>query len=233
MITDEDGEFVAWEDGERVGRGRPVADKREIQRRHAEALGKDGSEVRAGVTATWLAAAFKMDLRTVKNRLGALKPSGNLGPRKAATYDFSDAVTLLAKPPPDQLARYLKTIRVQDMPTHLQESYWGALRKKQIWEQHAGDLWKTVDVLDVFAETFKTLKSRMQLWVDNLDTKGEMTQQQRDRLTQMVDGLMDDLHTALIEMPSKRQTRSSLHDPDANPDSLAQEQDEEDGDLIG
>jgi hypothetical protein len=230
---DSEEEFVDWSEPVRRGRKPDAAAKLAFQKQHAAALGTDPSHVRAGVSMTWLSTAFKMDLRTVKNRLGRLKPIGNGGPRNSAVYDFSDACTHLAKPPMDQFARYMRSMRVQDMPTHLQESYWGALRKKQIWEIAAGELWKTNDVLDVYGETFKTLKSTMQLWVDNLDTKGEMTQAQRDALTQMVDGLLKDLNEKLVEMPKLRKTGSSLYDPDANPDSAMRYDEQSDEDLIG
>jgi len=75
-------------------------------------------------------------------------------------------------------------------------------------------------VLEVFGETFKTLKTTMQLWVDNLDDKGDMDQRQRDRLTEMVDGLLDEMHGRLVDMPNKRRTPSSREDPAAIPDSL-------------
>lgn len=233
MQTD-DSEFVRWEDGDLPGRrGRkPSAGRRDAaSKAHAEAVTSEAAEVRAGVTQTWLASAFKMDTRTVKHRLGRLKPLGPFGPRNAMVYDFGDAVTLLAKPPPDQFAAYMKTLRVQDLPTHLQESYWGALRKKQLWELHAGELWKTADVLDVLGEVFQILKSTIQLWPDNLDPKGEMNAGQRDALTEMTEALLAELHARLVEMPKLKRTPSSLEDPDANPDSVRTN--DADEDLIG
>lgn len=225
----EEGEFVRWHVGETDKVGKP-AGRRNIARELAEALSVDASSVRTvGVSLTWLSTAFKMDLRTVKNRLGALKPLGPYGPRNAQVYDFSDACTLLAKPPPDQFARYMRTLRTQDMPTHLQETFWGALRKRQIWEQHAGELWKTSDVLDVLGEVFQTLKNTIQLWVDNLDPKGVMSDDQRDALTLMTDALLEELAQKLVEMPGRKRTGPSLEDADANPDSMV----ESDEDLIG
>jgi hypothetical protein len=230
METGAEGEFVRWEDEDtdaKRGRKESPAARRAARLAHAQALGTDASEVRAGVSLTWLATATKMDLRTVKNRLGRLKSLGPHGPRGSMVYDFNDAMTLLARPPPDQFANYMRSLRVQDMPTHLQESYWGALRKKQLWEMHAGELWKTTDVLDVFGDVFQVLKNTIQLWADNLDTKGDMSQEQRDALTEMMDGLLQDIHGRLVQMPQVSRRGSSADDPDANPDSEREE------DLIG
>jgi hypothetical protein len=60
----------------RLGPSADAERRAEIHREHAAALVKDPSQVQEGVSITWLQPAFKMDLRTVKNRLGALKLIG-------------------------------------------------------------------------------------------------------------------------------------------------------------
>lgn len=216
------------------GRPRKVLSEPEDIQAQGEALAKSSSEVRAGVNATWLANAFRMDIVACRNRLAGLAPIG-LGERNAPIYDFVNACTYLAAPHPDQFARYMRTLRTQDMPTQLQEAYWGALRRKQLWERDAGELWKTDDVLEVFAETFKTIKSRMQLWVDNLDSKGELSEEHRARLTAEVDGLANDIYASLIDMPKKRRTVSSALDPAviSNQEPADFESEDSDEDLIG
>ncbi len=193
------------------------------------ALG-DAYAVQNGVNVTWLSQAFRMDLKTVRRKLAPIEPIGT-GARGAEIYDFVEAVRYLAKPPPGQLGEFLRGLRVQDLPIHLQDPYWSAMRKKQIYELHARQLWKTEDVLDVLGETFKTVKATMQLWVDNLDAQSGLTPEQRVLVTRMVDGLQDEIYARLVEMPKHRQTGSLADSPEANP--VTPELADEDEDMIG
>lgn len=246
LDPDEKVEWHTHRAPQRRGPGRPrkdpYADEKRLTTPEAleaqrEALSQKftGRLVTGGVTFSWLAAAYRIDPRTCQKRLAGLKPIANGGTRNSPLYDFVEASMYLAPPHPDKFMMYMKSLRTQDMPTQLQDTYWSALRKKQIWEENAQHLWRTNDVLDVFAETFKTMKSTIQLWVDNLDATGEMDEAQRARLTQMVDGLLAELHSSLVEMPAKRKTYSSLHDPDVitNQGRQAAVEDDEDEDLIG
>ena len=143
---------------------------------------------------------------------------------------------MLAPPDSEKFSRWMKNLKTSDMPVQLQDTYWAAMRKRQIWEQHAGDLWKTDDVFEVLSETNKTLKSTVQLWVDNLDTKGDMESETRDKLQAMADALLDDIYQSLIAMPLKRQTPSSLKDPEVITNQITTLEEDEtitDEDLIG
>jgi hypothetical protein len=68
--------------------------------------------------------------------------------------------------------------------------------------------------------------------VDNLDAQSELSNDLRVLITRMVDGLQDDTHRALIEMPKQRQTKSSADAPESNPDGPDPD-DDIDEDLIG
>jgi hypothetical protein len=184
-----------------------------------------------GVNVTWLCQAFRQDIKTVRRKLANLKPIG-IGARNVEIYDFSQAASFLAKPPPNQLAEFLRGLRVQDLPVHLQHPYWAAMRMRQSYMRDAGNLWRTEDVLEVLGECFKTIKATMQLWVDNLDAQSELSNDLRVLITRMVDGLQDDMHRALIDMPKQRQTKSSADAPESNPDGPDLDEDI-DGDLIG
>lgn len=183
-----------------------------------------------GVNVSWLCQAFRQDIKTVRRKLANLKPIG-IGARNAEIYDFAQAASFLAKPPPNQLAEFLRGLRVQDLPVHLQHPYWAAMRMRQSYMRDAGDLWRTEDVLEVLGECFKTIKASMQLWVDNLDGQSELTNEQRVLVTGMVDALQDDMHRALIDMPKQRQTKSSAEAPESHPDGPDPETDDED--LVG
>jgi hypothetical protein len=185
-------------------------------RRKGKSTLGDSAAIHAGVTVTWLVDAFRMDIKTVRRKLAGVEPIST-NARGAEVYDFREAASFLAKPPPDQVATFLRGMRVQDLPIHLQDPYWSAMRKQQIYMLHARQLWKTEDVLEFFGETFKTMKAAMQLWVDNLDAQTEITPEQRVLVTRMVDALQEDIHARLVEMPKHRHTGSLADSPEANP----------------
>lgn len=213
--------------------GEPVRTKADLA---AEAFDPVGgvrpASILGGVNVAWLSTAFNIDSRTTRKRLAGLKPKG-IGKHNSEVYDFVEASSYLAPPQPDKFARWMSNLRTSDLPVQLQDTYWSAMRKRQIWEQNAGDLWKTEDVEDVLGEVFKTLKSTMQLWVDNLDAKGDMAEEQRNTLTHMVDGLQAELYRALVQMPKERRTKSSLHDPEVVTNAVPVGEDDDDEDLIG
>jgi len=167
----------------------------------------------SGVNIAWLASAFRVDSRTVRKRLAGLKPLA-ISKGNRELFDFVQATTLLAPPDPDKFARWMRGLRTSDMPVQLQDTYWSAMRKRQIWEENAGELWKTDAVFAVLSEMFKTIKGSMQLWVDNLDPDGEMPSEARAKFQVMVDGLMDEIYQQMVSLPGRKQTPSSIKDPE-------------------
>lgn len=210
----------------RSARSQPVeaADDPEYR----EAINVRAPSLLGGVNVTWLATAFRIDNRTARKRLAGLKPIG-FGGRGDEIYDFVDASMYLAPPQRDKFSRWISTLRTSDLPTQLQDSYWAAMRKRQIWEQNAGELWKTDDVAEVMGEVFKTIKSNIQLWVDNIDSNGDMPEDLRNKLQQMADGLQNEIYQSLVSMPTRSRTPSSLYDPEVITNSSP----DEDEDLIG
>ena len=57
-------------------------------------------------------------------------------------------------------------------------------------------------------EAFQRLKTTTQLWVDQLSETHALPVEVRKDLLSMVDGLQQDLHRTLVEMPAEKATRS-------------------------
>jgi hypothetical protein len=168
----------------------------------------DWVETHRGVNLSWLVNAFRMDSRTVKTRLAncqILRTENG-----SNYYDFPEAARYLAKPPPSAVAAFFRGMKVGDLPTFLQDQYWSAQRKRQIWEEHAGNLWRTEKVLEVLGEVFKSLKSEIQLWVDNIDQKVQLDPDQRALLLAQIDALQTGMHARLVEMPQGGASYSQL-----------------------
>jgi hypothetical protein len=188
-------------------RGRPT--KEVVAARQAAEGPGDWVDTHRGVNLNWLCNAFRMDSRTVKVRLAECPILRVEGAR--VFYDFTEAAQYLAKPTPAARAAYFRGIKVTDLPTFLQDQYWSAQRKRQIWEENAGDLWRTDAILEVFGDVFTTMKSEMQLWVDKVDEAAVLNQDQRRSLASLVDGLQEGIHAKLVELPAKRRTRNQLN----------------------
>lgn len=175
-------------------------------------------DVYRGVSITWLAQAFGMDKPTVRKRLANCPPIGKM--RTYDVYSLRQAASYLVEPKID-IAQYLKSLRPVDLPSYLQDAYWSAMLKRQKYEENARELWRTGDVLDVFGEMAMTLKSTVQLWVENLDRVHGLTPEMRETMTQQGDNLLEEIHRIMVEAPSKRRTTSTAeeHHGDDLPDT--------------
>lgn len=165
------------------------------------------ADVMHGVTVGWLATAFSMDPTTVKKKLRDCPP---IFRRKAGfVYDLKQAAAYLV-PPVFDAEQYMKTMKASELPTHLQESYWSAMRKRQQWEETARHLWRDDQVMEVLGDVFKTIKFAIQLWPDQVERAAGLSAEQRVMLTNMGDALQNEIHSKLIEMPVRKQTPSTL-----------------------
>jgi hypothetical protein len=102
----------------------------------------------------------------------------------------------------------IRNMNSSDLPPDLQKDVWDARLKEIKWRELAGELWRTSDVTEVLAETFKVMRQSIQLWADNLETETELPPEIRSRIIEMADILQAELHQKLVEMPKLKQTRS-------------------------
>lgn len=211
------------------GPGRPRKERPPVE---AAPPMPDWQDFRRPVTVTFLMDVFGMDRRIIKHRLLNLAPIGNAQGNNPL-YDFRQAAAYLVKPV-GNLAEQLKSFRVQDLPSHLQAPYWDAMLKRQKYEQVAGNLWRTEDVLDVLGEVFMRIRDSLQLWPETLAESTDLSDEQRAILIQMVDGLQTEIHGKLVDLPKKRQT-VSLAGRLAEDEGmlLDDDTDTEDEDLVG
>jgi len=165
--------------------------------------GEVDANVHAGVSPTWLADVFHMDITTVRKRLANCPIKGKR--RNAPLYDLFMAAQYLV-PPNVDVSAYIKAMRPNDLPPMLQSAYWDAMKKKQDWEIKAGHLWATDSVIEVFGETFKLIKNTISLWADTLEQEQSLNETQREALLTMSDGLLADIHASLVTQSQNKQT---------------------------
>lgn len=189
-----------------------------IEINNDDILGEDENNVsldlldmERGVSITWLAQVFRMDKNTVKKRIAQCDPIGKkMG---HMVYSLRQTCAYLVQPKVD-VGQWIKNLRPNDLPPYLQAMYWDALLKRQKWEENAGDLWRTEVILDTFGELAMTIKSQVQLWVENVDRIHNLNVEQRKTITDQSDILLNEIHRILVEAPSKKHTPNQMAEID-------------------
>ena len=171
----------------------------------------DWAKVRhTGVGIDWLAGAFGMDRRRVRAKIAGLKPIGmsKRGPGgEKPLYSLREAAGYLV-PNNSAVSEAIRNMKAGDLPVDLQKDVWDARLKELQWRKLAGELWPTESVVEVLGDAFKNMKQSIQLWADNVESEIELQPEVRARIIEMADALQNDLHSALVAMPSKKQTPS-------------------------
>ncbi len=168
----------------------------------------DLHRVVGGVSVPWLMRAFRMGRGKVETALRECRPLGT-HPNGGLIYDLAEAASYLVKPKHD-LQALLKTITAKDLPEELREGFWSAKLKEQKFRVLAGELWPTPAVLEVFGETFQSIKSAVQLWTDTVEETVGVTDEQRDLLMKLSDMLLNEIRAKLVVQAKSNATESQL-----------------------
>ena len=163
--------------------------------------------VSQGVSVLWLAQVFSMSVETVRQRLAQCPIKSTKG--RGSVYDLKTAAGYLIEPAID-IEQYLKTLKVDDLPVRLRREYWDTLLKQQKFEEVAGHLWRTEDVLEALMAVFGTVKSTVQLWPDTVHRQAGLREDQWDALMALGDGLLEEIYQELLETIRGRSTPSVL-----------------------
>lgn len=190
---------------------------------------EDIREAYTGVTITWLMQAFQMSRQEVRRKLAGCAPIRYDGNNKPI-YDFREAASYLVKPKIN-VRDYIRQLKPKNLPNELQTEYWSARLKQQTWEVKAGQLWRTQDVVDLFGEVFKAVKTSAQLFPDVIERESGLTEAQRVRLVELVDTLQQDIYERLVAISKQRSTPSSAAYLDDEVDTDTDEDEDEDADA--
>lgn len=151
----------------------------------------------SGMTIPRLAQLFRLDRRTVTEKLRPLRPTGER--RGAATYQVCDAAPYLVEPIVD-IAKYLAEVGPGDLPSALQAQYWNAQNSKLKYKEQSGDLWRTSQVLEVFTGTFRSLTQSLRLLADRVEARTDLSAEQRQIIEKEIsDVALNMIRTRLID----------------------------------
>ena len=168
------------------------------------------------VSAHMLGQIFSMHSVDVNRRLKQCPyviPKG----AKARKYLIRDAAGFLVEPSFDA-EDFIAIMKRSELPNVINKEFWDAQLKKQKWEENAGDLWRTSRIRDAMKDMFQNMKFTMQLWVDSLSQQTKLTSEQRELLTDMVDGLQSEIYDTLVRDAETGDTPSTMGEVDYDTD---------------
>lgn len=171
----------------KLKRGRPPIERNEVT-----------SELLATGEATMsqLAQLFETDAKTLPRRLRGLRASGTRN--NTQTYKIKDAAARLVKPG-YSIEQYIMRMHPNEMPMGLHKEFWAGQKSRQDFEIKAGDLWSTAEVIEHYAEAFKTARMTIMLMTETVERETGVTDAQRKVLRRLTDGLIDDLRESLVK----------------------------------
>lgn len=230
--------------GHPVGRPSKEETERRLEERAAASrAGKidlpDTARFYRPVGVKFLADVFRMEQRTVLKKLmkcpivEETMERGRLVPK----WDFKLAAQHLVDPKID-LESWIKSQRVQDLPPHINDQFWKAMRSRQAWEREAKHLWHDVEVLGVLGETAQMIRDVSLLWVSELPDKTSLSTENYHALRDQVADLLTQIKGKLEVLPQQRRTESVLRTMDdvirkQDDDAFAESDYELDEDLVG
>ena len=130
---------------------------------------------------------FGMHIRDVARKLRKVEPTGQRHGHDI--YHIKDAAPYLMKPVVN-VEEWIKKLRPNDLPPFLLKEFWAGQRTKQQFEKEAGQLWRTENVIEVFATCFKNLRSQILLFADQIEGQTELTPQHRKLIEKQCDSLI-------------------------------------------
>lgn len=170
-----------------------------------------------GASISQLGRLFSMDNRTVIAKITGLEPCGKRAGHPI--YAVKDAAPHLVEPMLDledveTVITYVRKLNHTNLPKMLTKEFWAAMRAKQAFEEDAGDLWRTEKVIEVYAELVKLVRLPLILAQDNVANEVELTDRVQQIITSIIDGILEELHDAVVKQFGARAASAAKSDDD-------------------
>lgn len=154
-------------------------------------------EITQAVSASTLATIFGSSTERVRERIGHLTPVAEY--KGSPLYRIRDAAPYLVRPAGIDLEEIVRGLKPSQLPTGLQKDFWAAQISRQKFEAEAGQLWHTEKVREAIGDIFKVIRQRVMMFSDTVDRQSGLTAAQRKLILELSDGLLDEMHTAILE----------------------------------
>lgn len=195
-------------------RGRPTKEMVAAREAAKVAAGEDVApdHVYNLMTASQLANWFRSTTQTVQKRLAdcpVRQWQQNKQGKPTPLYDRVEAASYLVKPRID-LVRYLSSLNSNNIPAHINKTFWDAMNARAKYEANAKMTWRDEDVLEVLGATAILIREVSLLWVDQLPDKVSLTAENYKALREAVKDLLEQVKKRLSELPKQRKTLSVI-----------------------
>lgn len=171
-----------------------------------------------GVSTQWLAKAFRLTRYVVEKKLVGVAPIST-GRYNQPLYDLPTAASYLL-PPRVDVKGYLKTAKTSELPEHLREAVWNAKLKSQRWEEKAGHLWRTENVMAFFGEILADVRDKLQLIPDRVERLTGLSIEQYRLIRNTVDEVQEEIYDRIIDISKRTTIQAQIHE-----EGLAEEDD--------
>jgi hypothetical protein len=150
-----------------------------------------------GLSLAQLAQAYEMDPRDLARRIHGIPPDGvrNGSP----IYKHKSVAPRMWNPTGEQIDDAMARLHHSHLPKILTKEYWAGQRSRQDYQIKAGTLVPTSKVIQSVGELFKLVKMNTQLLADGVERRSELTDVQRAIIKELTDGMLADLHKAIVE----------------------------------
>lgn len=170
-----------------------------------------------GASISQLNIIFGMDNRTIAAKMASVEPVGKRN--SFPIYSIKDAAAVLVEPTLDldqieQVAAYVRKLNPQNMPKMLTKEFWAAMRTKQLFEEDAGDLWRTDKVVEVFSDLVKSIRTPLILAKDAVANEKELDDRSQKIIDHIIDGILEELHDAVVKQFGSRAAAPTVDDND-------------------
>lgn len=164
---------------------------------HAQRTGTEDLKVLyEGANVSQLEKLFERDKRTINQALATVEPDGTRN--GVPVWRIATAAQYLVRPSYD-VEHKLRRMNPRDLPPMLQKEFWDAMSRRMKFLEEAGDLWRSDHVISLMSEAFQTFKMECRLTADAVAQNVELSQRQREIVSGLIDGMMENIRRGLVE----------------------------------
>lgn len=172
-----------------------------------------------GASLNQLHLMFHMRAETVAGKLRNLPPVGERG--GYPIYDIHEAARLLIKPLNVEAA--IRKMKSEDLPPDLQKNFWLGLKARDEYYIAKGKLVPVEEIVSAFATAAKEIRIALQLTVDRLEKRTEVTEEQRAIFLETIDTTLSTINDRLdkafaIPEPEPGEKSDDIEEPSDNPE---------------
>lgn len=150
-----------------------------------------------GLNKSQIAQAFKVDAKTLDEKLYGVPPDGVRNGSKV--WRIHRIVPYLARLTPEVIEERMRNMSHHDLPKIFTKEYWAGQRSRQEYELRAGDLWPTAKVVEKVGELYKLVRMSTMLMLDAVEKTTELSERQRQIIKDQAEGMLEDLHKRVTQ----------------------------------